>query len=387
MVRYGELFLKSEPVKRQFIQSLVNNTGKALDAAGLPHRFELHRGRILIHGEAPDRIAQVASRIFGTVEVAVCRQTASSIGEVCRVAVEMASARLRGGASFAVRARRQGVAGITSQEIGAAVGSAIREACPGSRVDLSVPDYEIFVEMRDFGTLIYDTRVPAPGGLPWGTQGNALGLLSAGIDSPVAIWLMMKRGCAMTSLHVDGGVYAGSDVRSTAERHHAVLSTWCAGYPMDLLVVDAGEFYEAITTGAPPRYRCILCKRFMLGLGSAVAASRQFAALVTGDNLGQVASQTLVNMATISGIATVPVLRPLIGFDKDDVVRIARRIGTFDAGQGDLGCRAVPKTPATGAALEDIRTAEAAIGMDQLIAGALERVTTARAKNGVLLPP
>jgi thiamine biosynthesis protein ThiI len=386
MVRYGELFLKSEPVKRQFIQSLVKNIGRALDAAGLPHRFELHRGRILIHGDAPDQIAQVASRIFGIVEVAICLQTASSIRHVYRVAVEMASARLSGGVSFAVRARRQGVEGITSQEIGAAVGSAIHDTCPGSRVDLSSPDYELFVEMREFGTLLYDTPIPAPGGLPWGTQGKALALLSAGIDSPVAIWLMMKRGCAMTSLHIDGGPYAGSDVRETAERHHAVLSTWCAGFPMDLLVVDAGGFYDAITAGAPPRYRCVLCKRFMLGLGSAVSRARHFEALVTGDNIGQVASQTLANMATISEAATIPVLRPLIGFDKDEVVRIARRIGTFDTGQGDLGCRAVPRTPATGASRDDIREAEAAIGMEQLIADALERVTCIQALNGILLP-
>ena len=385
MVRYGELFLKSEPVKRHFIQNLVKNIGRALDAAALPHRFELHRGRILIHGDSPDRIAQVASRIFGIVEVAESTLTENTLAAVSRAAVEMASARLSAGTSFAVRARRQGVDGITSQEIGAGVGSAIREACPGSRVDLSHPDYEVFVEMREFGTLLYDSPVPAPGGLPWGTQGRALALLSAGIDSPVAIWLMMKRGCAITSLHIDGGPYAGRDVRATAERHHAVLSTWCAGFPLDLLIVDAGEFYDAIMAGAPPRYRCVLCKRFMLALGSAVSRSRNYEALVTGDNLGQVASQTLANMATISGAATVPVLRPLIGFDKDDVVRIARRIGTFDTGQGDLGCLAVPRTPATGAAPDEIRAAEAAVGMEQLIADAMERITLTQALDGILL--
>jgi len=382
MVRYGELFLKSEPVMRHFIQILLRNIGKALESEGLAHRFELHRGRILIHGDEPRRIAQIASRIFGIVEVAVCRQTGNLLPEISDAVVEMASPRLTAGVRFAVRARRQGVEGITSQELAAQLGSAINDACPGVAVDLSRPGYEIFVEMREFGTLIYESPLPAPGGLPWGTQGRALSLLSSGIDSPVATWLMMKRGCEMTSLHIDGGRFAGRDVSAAAKRHHAVLSTWCAGFPMDLLVVDAEAFYDAITAKALPRFRCVLCKRFMLGLASEMAKAWHFEALVTGDNLGQVASQTLTNMATISEAATVPVLRPLIGFDKDEVVRIARKIGTFEALQGDLSCRAVSKTPATAAGRGEIREAEEEIGMESIIADAIERVRVKRALNG-----
>ena len=385
MVRYGELFLKSEPVKRHFIQTLLRNIGKSLEAEGLAHRFELHRGRILINGDEPQRIARTASRIFGIVEVAVCRQTSNSIQEISDAAAGMASLQLKAGVRFAVRARRQGVEGITSQELAAQLGSAIIDAIPRVAVDLSHPGYEIFVEMREFGTLIYDSPLPAPGGLPWGTQGRALSLLSSGIDSPVATWLMMKRGCEMASLHIDGGRYAGRDVAATAERHHAILSTWCAGFPMDLLVVDAEAFYGAITAKAPARYRCVLCKRFMLRLASEMTRIRQFEALVTGDNLGQVASQTLTNLATISDAATVPVLRPLIGFDKNDMVRIARMIGTFEAQQGDLSCRAVPKTPATAAGREEIKEAEVGIGMESLIADAMERVRVKRALNGRIM--
>lgn len=385
MIRYGELFLKSEPVKRHFIQSLTRNIGKALQCEGLSYRFELHRGRILIHGDDPGRIAQVASRIFGIVEVAVCRMTGTTLAEISDVAVEKAKGRLQKGTSFAVRARRQGVFGITSQEIGTHVGSALHDAYTGSRVDLSHPEYEVFVELRDFGALVYDSAIAAPGGLPWGTQGKALSLLSSGIDSPVATWLMMKRGCEMASLHIDGGRYAGSDVRATAERHHAVLSTWCAGFPMELLVVDAEAFYDAVTKTGPARYRCVLCKRFMLGLGSVIIKDRHFEAMVTGDNLGQVASQTLTNMATIAEAATVPVLRPLIGFDKEEVVRIARKIGTFETKQGDLGCRAVPKTPATAACSEEIQEAEAALGMEGFIREAMERVSVIHALNGKIV--
>jgi thiamine biosynthesis protein ThiI len=385
IVRYGELFLKSEPVKRHFIQTLLRNIGKALDSEGLAHHFELHRGRILIHGDEPQWIAMTASRIFGIVEVAVGRQTSNNIPEISDAAVELASLRLKAGARFAVRARRQGVEGVTSQVLAARLGKTIIDTIPGVVVDLSYPEYEIFVEMREFGTLIYDSPLPAPGGLPWGTQGRALSLLSSGIDSPVATWLMMKRGCEMASLHIDGGRFAGRDVVAAAERHHAVLSTWCAGFPMDLLVVDAEAFYDAITAKAPPRYRCVLCKRFMLGLASELTKIRHFEALVTGDNLGQVASQTMTNLVTISEAATVPVFRPLIGFDKDEVVRIARKIGTFEAQQGDLSCRAVPKSPATAAGKTEIREFEDNVGIESLIADAIERVRVRRALNGRML--
>ena len=385
MVRYGELFLKSEPVKRQFIQNLLRNVGKALESEGLSHRFELHRGRILIHGDEPGTIAEVASRIFGIVEVSVCTLTESTIQDVSRVAADKAARRLAAGGSFAVRARRQGVEGITSQEIGAQVGAAILDAFPDATVDLTRPEYEIFVEMREYGSLVYDCPLPAPGGLPWGTQGRALSLLSSGIDSPVATWLMMKRGCEMASLHIDAGRYAGADVLSRALAHHATLSTWCRGFPMELLVADAEPFYEALVSRPPARFRCVLCKRFMLRLGSRLVRDRHFAVLVTGDSLGQVASQTLANLTTISDAATVPLVRPLIVFDKNETVTIARKIGTFHPEPADLGCHAVPRMPATAAGADEIREAEERLGMDELVEAMLDRITVKTALNGKIL--
>ncbi|NYT21842.1 MAG: tRNA 4-thiouridine(8) synthase ThiI [Methanomicrobiales archaeon] len=385
MVRYGELFLKSEPVKRQFIHHLQRNIAKALESEDLAHRFELHRGRILIHGDDPPAIAAVASRIFGIVDVSVCTLTESTVPAVSIVAVERASDHLKNGGSFAVRARRQGVEGITSQEIGAQVGAAILDAFPGATVDLSTPEYEVFVEMREYGSLVYDSPLPAPGGLPWGTQGRALALLSAGIDSPVATWMMMKRGCEMACLHIDGGRFAGADVLTRALAHHALLSTWCRGFPMELLVADAEPFYEALVSRPPARFRCVLCKRFMLAVGSRIVRDRQYAALVTGDSLGQVASQTLANLTTISDAATVPLVRPLIAFDKNETVAIARKIGTFHPEPADLGCHAVPRMPATAAGPDEIREAEEQLGMNELVEAVLERITVKKALDGKIL--
>ena len=173
MVRYGELFLKSDPVKHHFIGLLLRNIGKALNANGLQGYYETPRGRILISGKEPQKIAEIVSRIFGLVDVSTCTKTGGTIEDLCREAVILAKERLTPGMAFAVRAKRQQKTGLDSQVLGARIGSAICEEIPGLRVDLDNTDYEVFVEVRDFGGLVYDSRISAPGGLPWGTQGCA----------------------------------------------------------------------------------------------------------------------------------------------------------------------------------------------------------------------
>ncbi|QYZ79910.1 tRNA 4-thiouridine(8) synthase ThiI [Methanofollis formosanus] len=385
LVRFGELFLKSENVRRLYLRKLQHNMDLALTASGVEHEFEVHRDRLLVHGPDAAAIARVAARTFGLVDVAVCTQTGPTIPQMGAAAFALARRHLRAGMSFAVRARRQDVEGMTSQQIGAEVGSVIYDAIPGLRVDLSYPDYEVFVEARPYGGLVYDERVPAPGGLPFGTQERVLSLLSAGIDSPVATWQVMRRGCLVTHLTFDGGRWQGADVRDAVRRHHAALSTWCMGHPLDLLVADMEPFFEAMTAAADPHYRCLLCKRFMFRVASGVAGREGALALVTGDNLGQVASQTLANLGVIEAAADLPVLRPLLTYEKNEAVALARRIGTFDEDAGDLSCAAVPKRPATQAKLAMIEKEEAKFDLDGLVEEAVAGVRRVRAKNGVIV--
>lgn len=383
MVRYGELFLKSEPVKHHFIGLLLRNIGKALSTAGLLYHFETPRGRILIHGPEPEKIAGIASRIFGVVDVSVCTLTTTDIDALCTEAVSLAAQNLKAPMSFAVRGKRQNKVGLNSQELGTLIGSAIYDTIPGLRVDLTHPDYELFVEVRDFGGLIYDSRIEAPGGLPWGTQGKVLALLSSGIDSPVASWLMMKRGCEVTHLHMDGGKWAGKDVRAAAIENHCRLSLWCPGNPMPMIVADSEPLYDQMSKfRIPPRYRCVICKRFMMRMGSALLLREGAAALVTGENLGQVASQTLANLAVISEAVSAPVIRPLITYDKEETIIIARKIGTFDTHPGDLACRAVPKMPTTAAVLDAVKECEAKLDIGELVAHARASVQYVTAQNG-----
>ncbi|MCK9581140.1 MAG: tRNA 4-thiouridine(8) synthase ThiI [Methanoregula sp.] len=383
MARYGELFLKSEPVKRHFIGMLLRNIRKALGASGLECRYETPRGRILIYGSEPELVAVIVSRIFGIIDVSICHRTSTDLADLSAIALSLAVPRLHAGMSFAVRAKRQYKTGLNSQELGMEIGSHIYDNIPGLKVDLDTPDFEVFIEVRDFGGLVYERRIPGPGGLPWGTQGRVLVLLSAGIDSPVASWLVMKRGCEITHLYLDAGRWAGADVTAAAIDNHRKLSLWCAGNPVSLVVANSEPLFDRMSEQkVQPRYRCVICKRFMLNVASRMMAHEGALAVVTGENLGQVASQTLANLGVVADSATAPILRPLITYDKEDTITIARRIGTFDATPGDLACRAVPKMPATAAVLEEIHELEQQMAIDELAAGACTTLRFVTALDG-----
>jgi thiamine biosynthesis protein ThiI len=383
MARYGELFLKSEPVKHHFIGILLRNIRHALTSSGITCRYETPRGRILIHTDDPDRTADIVSKIFGIVDVSVCYITGSRFEDISGGAVRIAQKHLHPGKTFAVRAKRQHKTGPDSQELGARIGSEIFEAIPGLTVDLGTPDYEVFVEVRDFGGLVYDARIKGPGGLPWGTQGRALVLLSSGIDSPVASWLMMKRGCEITHLYLDAGRWAGADVTDAAIDNHRKLSLWCPGNPLPMVIAKNEQLFDEMSRlKVPPRYRCVICKRFMQRVAAELMAKEGAQAIVTGENLGQVASQTLANLSVISDAVTVPVLRPLITYDKEETITLARRIGTFDAKPGDLACRAVPKMPATAAVVEDVRDYEQQLEIGKLVKQACSDLRFVTALNG-----
>jgi thiamine biosynthesis protein ThiI len=384
LVRYGELFLKSEPVKRRYIDILLRNIRRALDARGYAYDIEVYRGRILIGGDDLSGICAAVRRIFGVVSVSPCIRTPPELEDIMAAAAKRALSRLKPGMSYAVRARRAGLAGFTSQELGKWIGSAIFAGMDGLEVDLGHPDYEIFVEARDIGGLVYDERLEGPGGLPLGTQGPVLSLLSPGIDSPVASWLAMRRGCDVTHLYLDGGSWMGEDVWEGTCENHRRLSAWCLGQPLTLLVVSLEPFFARLVEEREAKLRCIICKRFMLRVAGRIARDRGALAIVTGDSLGQVASQTLANMGVIeeAGPRTIPVLRPLITYDKQESVELARTIGTFRDAAGDLGCRVVPKHPALAATLDAVRGEEEEMDIEGLVEEACSSIRVYRALNG-----
>jgi len=383
MVRIGELWLKSEPVKKQFMLALTRNIRAALEAHTIEYTLEEYRGRILIFGD-PEKIAPVVSRIFGIVDVSICETTTNQPQDIAECALRFAEKKLRPGMRFAVRARRQHISGFTSQQLARMVADVIWEKIPGFVVDLDDPEYEIFVEAREYGGIVYDERIPGQGGLPLGTAGKAVCLLSAGIDSPVAAWLMMRRGVLISGLFIDTGKWAGSATRELAMDNARILSTWCPGRGFPLWIVNVEPFFEAMTRCCDLHYTCLFCKRFMMRVADGIAAKTKAEGIVSGENLGQVASQTLQNMGVITASVKTPILRPLLTYDKEETIVIARRIGTYHESPGDTGCLAVPKKPATRSPLELIESEESRLDMDELVGAAVRSAELWIANNGEL---
>ncbi len=381
MVRIGELWLKSEPVKKQFMTALMRNIRTALEAKGLVYQTEEYRGRILIYGDA-EKIAVEVARIFGIVDVSICTTCGNSPEEMAAAAVQLAERKLKAGMRFAVRARRQQVKGITSQELARFVADAIWEKVPDFVVDLDNPEYEIFVEAREYGGIVYDDRIPGQGGLPLGTAGRAMILLSAGIDSPVAAWLLMRRGVVVSGVFMDGGKWAGPATKSLALDNARILSTWSPGRNLQVWVVNMEPFFDAAAVSCDTHYTCIYCKRFMMRVADRLALRGKYDALASGENLGQVASQTIQNMGVITASVTTPILRPILTYDKEDTVAIARKIGTFHECPGDTGCRAVPKKPATRSDVALIEEQEDKLDLAGLIEAAAATAELWIARDG-----
>lgn len=381
MIRIGELWLKSEPVRKQFMKTLIRNVRSALDCAELEYEIEEYRGRVIIYGDA-EKIADAVSRVFGIVDVSICKTCENTPEDIAATAVALAKERLKPGMRFAVRAKRQFVKGFTSQELAAKVADAIWNEIPNFIVDLDNPEYEIFVEAREYGGIVYDGRIEGTGGLPLGTAGRAAVLLSSGIDSPVAAWLMMRRGVVLSGVFADAGRWAGPATRNLAMDNARILSKWSPGRAFPLWIINTEPFLNAVYELCDTHYTCLYCKRFMMRLADKIAANNRLEGIVSGENLGQVASQTLQNMKVITASVETPILRPLLTYDKEEIVAIARKIGTYHESPGDTTCLAVPKKPATRSTSEKISAEEMKMNLEQLMDEAVQTAELWIAKDG-----
>jgi thiamine biosynthesis protein ThiI len=248
------------------------------------------------------------------------------------------------------------------------VGEAVRNAT-GSSVDLDEPDLEIFVEARKNRAFIFTEVVKGVGGLPLGSQGKMLVLISGGIDSPVAAWMIMKRGCPVTLLHFDSRPYA--DAIEQCMRSAQALADWTAGRKIDFITIPISRGIEKIASHYP-KATCVLCRRLMYRIASEVMEMQGCQGIVTGYSMGQVASQTAENILAEQAAVCVPVFHPLISLDKTEIVDLARKIGTYEICAETKSCTAVPGKPMTKAKKDEILRAEEALGLRE-IARALVR--------------
>lgn len=279
--------------------------------------------------------------------------------------------------SFAVRTKRADKHfHLTSPEICRALGSAVQDHTR-ARVDLENPELEIFVELLDRDAFFSLEKVDAPSGLPLGASGRVLTLLSGGIDSPVAAYRMLRRGCSTEFIHFHGAPYQS---RASQEKARELVERLCRWQPDTRLhCVAFGDLQRTIVTQAQRRYRVILYRRFMVRIACALAERIGATALVTGESLGQVASQTLTNLSTIQQASALPILRPLIGMDKQEIINQAERLGTLaTSNQPDDDCCQlfVPRHPSTAMRADEAERAEAHLDIHGLVATALERIET-----------
>src|SRR2546428_305813 len=272
-------------------------------------------------------------------------------------------------ASFRISARRAfKTYPMTSVELNRALGAFVLEKV-AARVDLREPELEIHVEVMPSETFVYMDRMPGPGGLPVGASGTVAALLSGGIDSPVAAWRMMKRGCRVVFVHFHSVPYLPATSQAKARTLVERLTAW--QYESRLLLVPFGAIQREVVLTVPPPARVIVYRRLMLRITQELARRGGALALATGESLGQVASQTLENIACIDEAASLPVLRPLIGMDKLEITTAAQEIGTFEISiEPDADCCTLftPRHPATRATLDEIRAAEVALNLDRLVA-------------------
>ncbi|MGH2819897.1 MAG: tRNA uracil 4-sulfurtransferase ThiI [Actinomycetota bacterium] len=372
VAHYHEIGLKGRN-RHFFEEALVSNLKRALRGTGYK-RVRRGFGRVVVDfepGALMDEAAERAARVFGIAYIGVGKRVEQDLDHIAETALDLI--REQPFESFAVRARRTHARfPMRSQEINVEVGQRIRDAT-GARVDLEHPDATAFIELFATACIVYARRSNGPGGLPVGTSGRMLGLLSGGIDSPVAAWRMMRRGAQVELVHFHGQPFTDpSSVRQAAELAESLTT-----YQLEttLHLVPLADAQREIVMNAPSDLRVVLYRRAMLRIAAALAAERDAKAIITGDALGQVASQTIENITTIdSAIGGIEVLRPLIGMDKQEIVELATRIGTYDISTRkyqDCCVLFEPRSPATKARIVDAQRAEADLDMDGLVGKAV----------------
>ena len=363
IARYGEIGVKSSGVRSQFEKRLVKNIKATFDCS-----VDRNQGRIYIYPKQFDEGIEKLNMVFGVVSYspAVSTQfTFDKLNETLTSYVEQLISEnvLDINTKFAIKCRRVGTHDVSSQEIAAYCGSVVKNVVDAP-VDLSNPDLTIFVEVRDDDAYIFHEKIKGPGGLPLGTQGKVVCLISSGIDSPVAAYLMMKRGCEVIALHCNNDPFSGPNVTENFNLLIDRLDEYANGSTIKRRVIDYGEYLTVAKQKAPEKMTCVLCKSGMYRIAEKLAQKLGADAIVDGSSIGQVASQTLPNiLATRYGV-DIPILSPLIGLDKEEITEIAIKIGTFEISKlDDGGCSAVPRYPMTHAVLEDVK--QACKDMDQ----------------------
>jgi thiamine biosynthesis protein ThiI len=371
LVRFGEIGIKSNQTRRRMTSILMTQLQSALREKKVPfEKIRQEWGRIFIETSHVEEASTVASKVFGVVSTSPCVVVPSEIDTIISTGFNLAKLEFNSGLTFAVKARRIGEHTYSSQDIREKLGAAIYDN-PGDlnlRVDLSNPEQEIYVEVRNETAYIFTRTYEGVGGMPTGTQGKVVCTLSTGLDSPMAAYKVMKRGCIPIFVYFDNLPHSNEDCIELVRKQAQTLADYIHNHKIKLYIIPHGPDLDEALAQGETKLTCIFCKRNMMRLARKVALREKADAIVTGEIIGEQASQTTANLFVIdSAVTDLPIIRPLAGEDKVDVVALAREVGTYDfAVDAPSCCTLAPKYPAIKANLERVRKTEDAMDLTVL---------------------
>lgn len=375
LIRYSEIHLKGN--NREFFESvLVSNIKTALK--GYEYDFARSNARYVIrnfHEEQLEEITDVVRNVFGVHSVSVAEEVPSDYDAISKAAISIAPH----SGSFKVNTNRADKRfPMPSMTVSAEVGGDVLEKYPDLTVDLFNPEHVINIDIRENGkTFVYSSVLKAVNGMPVGTGGKAIVLLSGGIDSPVAAYMMAKRGMTLRALHFHSFPYTSAQAKQKVLDLAKIVKKYTLRMTVD--VVSFTEIQTEIHEKCPEEYMITIMRRFMMRIAERIAKINGAGAIVTGESLGQVASQTLESITSSNSVVTIPVFRPLIGFDKDEIIEISQKIGAFETSilpYEDCCTVFLPKKPVTKPRLSAVEKVESALDADKLVENALNNVET-----------
>lgn len=378
LLKLGELVLKGAN-RHTFEDKLKSNIARRLRPLG---KFRVYTRQSTTYVEPlsdacdMDAAYEAMKHVFGVVGISrakACEKTREAMLETAR---SYLGDKLSAAHTFKVESKRADKSfPMTSIALSQWVGGELDDLYSNLQVDVHQPELTVHLEVRDYAAFVHADPEPGAGGLPVGTSGRALSLLSGGIDSPVASWMMAKRGVALEMVHFYSYPYTSPEAREKVLELAKLLTPWCGR--LTVHVVPFTHIQEELRRSCPEDYFTLLMRRFMMRIAEGVARRTGCRAVVTGESLGQVASQTMDAMAVTGAVTALPIFRPLVGMDKEEAVRIARKIGTFETSilpYEDCCTVFTPRHPRTRPRLEDVEAIEEPLDIEGLVKEALEGI-------------
>lgn len=376
LLKLGEIVLKGAN-KRQFEDKLRQNIRRRMRVYG---NFDVYLMQSTVYVEPMDEMCDVdgawdaCRSIFGLASLCRCKACDKDIDSIFKAIEEYLGDELDCAESFKVESKRSDKRfHLTSIGISQTIGGLLAEAHPACRVDVHRPAYTVYVEVRDLAAYVHGPAVPGAGGLPTGVGGRAMCLLSGGIDSPVAAYMMAKRGVEIECVHFFSYPYTSELAKNKVLELARLVTRYCGR--MTVNVVSFTQIQEAIRDNCPEEFFTLIMRRFMMEISQRIGQEHGCEALITGENLGQVASQTMQAMAVTGAVVDVPIFMPLVGMDKEEIVTIARKIGTMETAilpYEDCCTVFTPKHPKTKPTLNQLINAERNLDREALILQAIE---------------